>query len=235
MVKKIVLNLLKIFLTPFINKRKLSKIDNKIIASYSNDDFTTFFVKVRLWDAPFALLNKITPKIGKITDLGCGDGILTNYLALGSQNRKLTGIDVNKERVSRADKGLKNTRFIYKNVLKYSIPKSDVIIMTHLLHHLPNKSDQEKLINNGLKSLNKNGKLIITEVVEKPFTKHKISWLTDAFVVPVLFEKKLYDFNFHYRRDKQWQKLFDKLNLKYKVYYPHKNMPFSHVVYIVKK
>ena len=207
----------------------------KTIGLYSDNKFVNIFSRIRFWDAPFEEINKLAPNSGVILDLGCGDGILSNYLALNNKQRKLIGIELNKNRVSRADRGLKNTKFIYGNVLTKSFPKADIILLTHLLHHLPSKLDQEKLIIKCKKNLNPNGKLIITEVIEKPFLKYIISWLVDAFVVPILFEKKLYDFNFIYRKDKQWQDLIRKTGLKINIYYPHKNKPFSHVIYVCKK
>lgn len=208
---------------------------NKTIALYRKNRFVCIFSKIRFWDAPLKEVEKLVPKNGTVLDLGCGDGILSNYLALSESKRKLIGIELNKNRVNRAYRGLENTKFIYGDVLTKNFPKADTILLTHLLHHLPTKKDQEKLILKCKECLKPNGKVIITEVIERPFCKYIISWLTDAFVVPIFFNKKLYDFNFHYRRDEQWKKLIKKSGFKITTFYTHRNKPFPHVIFVATK
>lgn len=207
----------------------------KTIALYANDRFTSIFSRIRFWDAPFFELKKIVPLTGNILDLGCGDGLLINYLALHSTKRNLIGVELNKTRLRQADKGLPNTKFVYGDVLKKKDLKADVVLMIHLLHHLKSLKAQEKLIQGVYLKLKKGGQLIIAEVDRKPYWKYVISWLTDAFIVPILFEKRLWNFAFYYRTRWEWTNLFKQIGFKVKVSLAHSGKPFSHIILVATK
>ena len=207
----------------------------QVIDLYKITGWKRWFAKVRLWDAPFEEIEKIAPKRGKIIDLGCGEGILSNYLALVSNNRKIFGIEIDNYRIKDANRGLPNTEFRHGDVLKTALPRGDVFLMVHLLHHLPSKEDQLKLLRKVKNSLPKKGKLIIAEVSTKPYIKYLISWLTDAFIVPILFEKKFYNLKFYYRNEREWKTLLKKIGFKVIVKPAHKGKPFSHIIFIATK
>lgn len=214
---------------------KEDKNIKKTISLYKGDGFTSIFAKIRFLDAPFSKLEKIIPKTGKILDLGCGDGIFTNYLAITGPGRNIVGIEFNKNRLIFANKGLKNTRFLAGNVLKKEFPQADVVIMIHLLHHLPSREFQEVLIKKVSDKLRTGGKLIIAEVSERPLLKYAVSWLTDVFIVPILFERKLFSRNVYYRKDKDWKNLLLKYGFWVKYRSLHKNKPFSHSLFVATK
>jgi trans-aconitate methyltransferase len=227
---------LEIFSIVFLGKLSKEKDFKRTIELYSKSDkFTSVFVKLRLWDAPFTEISKLIPSKCKVLDLGCGDGILINFLAQLYPKAQFTGIEINKTRLKEADKKLPNTSFKRGNVLTYAFPKSDIILMTHLLHHLPSLESQVKLIKKAQRNLNKNGKLIITEIDTKPTAKYVITYLVDAFIVPIFFEKKMYDFNFHYRTKTQWKNLLAEEGLKVKSFPAHKDKPFSHIIFNANK
>jgi len=205
------------------------------IKLYANDRFTSVFSRIRFWDAPFSELKKLVPLSGNILDLGCGDGLLINYLALHSTRRNLVGVELNKTRIKQADKGLPNTKFVYGDVLKKKGFQADTVLMIHLLHHLESLSTQEKLMKEVYLKLKKGGQLIIAEVDQKPFWKYVVSWLTDAFVVPILFEKKLWNFAFYYRTRLEWTILLKQIGFKVRVSSAHTGKPFSHIVLVATK
>lgn len=207
----------------------------KVIRLYKRDKFTSIFTKIRFWDAPYRELEKIVPESGKILDLGCGDGIFANYLAITGPKRNLVGIEINKVRLKIANRGLKNTKFLVGNVLTESFPKVDAVMMIHLLHHLPSKKSQEELIKETYKNLRTGGKLIIAEVSEKPFLKYLLSWIVDLFVVPLLFEGKFFSGNIFYRQDVEWKNLLIKYGFKVQSRSLQKGKPFSHSLFIATK
>jgi len=202
----------------------------KTLSLYEDNSFFDLFSLIRAWDAPFSEVNKLVPKKGLCYDLGCGDGTQSNFLALSSDQRKIVGIELNGERVIEADKGVKNTRFQKGNILKVEYKKANAFVLTHVLHHLPTKNDQIKLLKLIKPSLKKDGKVIIVEIIRKPFLKYVFTWITDAFIVPILFEHSLHDFNFHYRSLEDWKSILDSLGYKYKISFPHSGKPFSHVI-----
>lgn len=209
---------------------KKKDLIKETINLYKKAGWKAWFSKIRFWDAPFLEIEKLVPKSGNILDLGCGEGIFSNYLALSGLKRKIYGIELDKRRASDAKRGLPNTTFVRGDVLKESLPKSDTILMTHLLHHLPSKKDQLVLLKKVKKALKNGGKLIITEVDYKPFLKYVVSFITDGIIVPILFEGKLFNFNFFYRRSSEWKGILKEMGFKVKDTYPHEGKPFSHVI-----
>lgn len=216
----------RIFGKPVVSKNLQKSID-----LYKGNNFTELFSLIRVWDAPYEEINELVPKSGKIIDLGSGDGILANYLSISSSKRKIIGIEINTNRLKEADKGIKNVKFEKGDIVKGNYPKADCIILSHVLHHLPNRKDQEKVLKVAKKRLKKGGKLIIVEIVERPLSKHVFTWITDAFIVPILFEGKLFDFNFHYRKESEWIDALEDLRFGVKINKPHIGKPFSHIAF----
>jgi len=208
---------------------------NSLIGFYKKSGWKKWFVRIRLWDSPYKDIDRAVPESGLILDLGCGDGIITNYLALKGIKRKLIGVEVDSNRVKDADKGLGNTEYKKANILNIRFPKVDTVLMVHLLHHVFSKKGQEKIIKKSVEALAKGGKVIIVEVDYKPRIKYWVSWLVDAFIVPILFEGKFCDFKFTYRRAEEWKRLLEKYGCEVNLQRADKNKPFSHVILVGKK
>jgi ubiquinone/menaquinone biosynthesis C-methylase UbiE len=237
-IKKILELIISLFfkvLFIFVPRKNTSKDLQKTIDLYKGDGFAELFAEIRTWDAPYEPINKIIKKNATILDLGCGDGTLSNYLAITSKRRRVYGIDINKERVDKAYKGLENTKFEKGDILKIKIIKPDVVILAHVLHHLPSKNEQINLLKKITKNLGKNKELIILEIDYKPFLKYLFTWLTDAITVPILFEGKLFNPNFFYRKSGEWKKILTDLGYDVHIKKIDKGMPFSHVLIYAKK
>ncbi|MBI3397178.1 class I SAM-dependent methyltransferase [Candidatus Woesebacteria bacterium] len=207
---------------------------DKTVGLYSNSSWKRWFSKIRFWDAPYLEVEKLVPKRGLIIDLGCGEGVFTNFLATCSSTRKVIGIEIDKKRLSQADHGIKNVKFMFGSATLKPFPSSDCFILFHVLHHLKSYADQEKVLTKVYKSLKKDGKLIVVEVNPNFSIKYLIAWFTDHFLVPVLFENRVYSEIF-FRSEKEWTDLFKKIGFKTVIYDQSEGKPFSHITYVCKK
>ncbi len=205
------------------------------ISLYADTGWKRWFSKIRFWDAPYLKVEQLIPEKGIITELGCGEGIFSNFMALCSLKRKITGFDLDKSRIKEANRGLVNARFIYGDATKVKIPESDCIVMFHLLHHLLSRKDQEMVIKNCIGALKRKGKIVIVEVNNKPFIKYIISWLTDHVLIAWLFENRIYEPNIFFRTENEWIRVFKNNNLKHRVYHASKGKPFSHIIIVLEK
>lgn len=206
------------------NARKLA------ISLYAGNPWEAFLSKFKFWEEPYEIVEKMLPDHGRIIDLGCGEGLLSNYLAIASPKRKVTGIEIAPERLMRAKKGIKNAFFSVGDIIKTSYPKADAIVLFHVLHHLSNKEAQEKVIEKAKNYLEKNGKLIIAEVHVGPTVKYAAAWFADHFLVPWFFEKRFYTKAF-FRKEKEWISLLKKLEFKVKVTEATENRPFPNIIF----
>ncbi|MBU89933.1 hypothetical protein CMO94_00195 [Candidatus Woesearchaeota archaeon] len=213
---------------------KINSIAEKTISLYSGLGWKRLFAQIRFWDAPYKQVEKMITEKGIIIDLGCGEGLFSNYLALGSKKRKIFGIEIDKNRIKYADRGLPNTHFIFGDANKVSIPIADVIVLMHILHHVDSFKKQKELINLCWSRLRKGGKLIIVEVEPKFSLKYLIAFLTDHFLVAWIFERKIYS-PIHFRKKKDWLNLLSQIGFKVNSYPAHKNKPFSHIIFECNK
>ena len=177
------------------SRAKMAQMDShgkRLVRLYRGQGWKSIFARIRLLDAPYKGTEQLIPRKGAVLELGCGEGLFSNYLALTSAKRKVIGIEIDKKRIKNANRGLSNTNFILGDATKFNLPKSDVIVMMHLLHHLKSFEEQESLAKKCKSRLGKSGKLIIVEIEPRLSFKYLITWLVDHFLVPLIFEGRLY-------------------------------------------
>ncbi len=200
------------------------------ILLYKNLGWKSLFAKIRFYDAPYLTVEKLVPQKGKIIDLGCGEGFFSNFIAVNSHKRNVLGIELDRDRVSVANRGLKNVKFVQGDALSFKLPKCDCIILFHLMHHLPSYDSQEYLLEKCSKALRKSGKLMIIEIDRKVSLKFLITWLTDHFLVPWIFEKRVFS-KIYFRSKKDWLGVLKEHGFVCREIKPTEGfMPFEHLI-----
>ncbi len=200
------------------------------IALYAGSLWEAFLSKFKFWEEPYDVVEAMLPDSGTIIELGCGEGLLSNYLAISSSKRRVIGYEIVPERLSRAKKGIKNATYYVGDILEVPYPTSDAIILFHVLHHLPSKDAQEKVLTKAKKSLKKQGKLIIVEVHVTPSIKYVAAWIADHFLVPWVFEKRFYT-RAYFRNEREWKNLLKKIGFKIKITEETLRRPFPNIIF----
>jgi 2-polyprenyl-3-methyl-5-hydroxy-6-metoxy-1,4-benzoquinol methylase len=121
-------------------------------------------IKLKL-EKNYNLFNEIVPREGVITDIGCGYGFMTTMLAMTSDERIITGIDYDEDKIITAQNctfDLKNLSFKHGNISKLDLPQSDVFLLIDVLHYM-SAEKQANLINHCFSRLNTNGRIIIRD------------------------------------------------------------------------
>lgn len=206
----------------------------QVINLYKDLGWKSLFAKIRFWDAPFIEVEKLVPAKGKIIELGCGEGLFSNFLALVSPKRNILGIEIDENRLEIADRGLENVSFELGDAVKCKLYPCDCVVFFHLLHHLNSLQDQERVLRRYVQVLNEKGKLILVEVEPQYSLRYLAAWFVDHFLVPWIFEKKLYSPIF-FRSKKQWLSLLYSLGLYCQVIDAGKGKPFSHLIFNCQK
>lgn len=208
---------------------------NKAINLYSKSGWKSIFAKLRFWYAPYIEVEELIPVSGTVVDLGCGEGIFSNYIGLVSKQRKVIGIEIGKNRIKIADHGIPNVSFMNADITKIDLPQSDAIICFQLLHHLKSYEIQGELIEKCIKYLNKGGKIIIDEIRVDYTPRYWLTWIADHFLVPLFFEKRLYS-PILFRTVFAWKKLLEKKGLNCNIIIPNEtNRPFTNVIFECRK
>lgn len=139
-------------------------------------------IKVRLEDK-YQPFHQLLPLKAKITDIGCGYGMMSYMLHLLSSDRIIHGIDYDAEKILVANQSFlknKNIQFTAADATRYVLEPSDVFIISDMLHYIP-KEAQNRLIRNCLDNLNENGLLIIRDGDSDLADRHEGTVWTEKF------------------------------------------------------
>jgi len=149
-------------------------------------------VKIRL-EKNYELFHLHLPKEGQITDIGCGYGFMDYMLSFLSEERRITGIDYDRDKIEVANNcPAKNDRlnFTCADALATNLPKSRAFILADVLHYFP-EEEQEKLIIRCIENLDKGGTLIIRDADRQLGRKHFGTRLSEFFSTRIGFNQTL--------------------------------------------
>lgn len=149
------------------------------------DIYLKLYDKLRSIICPFDKIIKYIPKDGELLDIGSGYGTFCFILSTERPRMKITGIEMDKKRVSTANSRVtdgSNLKFVHGDIVNFSINKRfDIITCLDLIHHIPMKYHQSifKRINELLKD---NGLLIVKDMDDKPFYKYLWNYVHDCIM-----------------------------------------------------
>jgi SAM-dependent methyltransferase len=192
---------------PVVRDRDLK---DRVMDLYSNVSiYQQIYAKVRLWRLDIDYYQKLLPAEGVLIDMGCGRGILENYLALGFPRSRVMGIDNDPARIEAAQKTVgkrENISFSVEDAKTWSPPPCSGVVMTDFLHHIPRK-DQGLILRNVFDSLENGGVLLISEVdtSARPFYKYWASYLADIL---------LYFSRSNFRKPEEWKKILSDIGFQ---------------------
>jgi 1-acyl-sn-glycerol-3-phosphate acyltransferase len=155
-------------------------------------------IKLRL-EKNYQPFESIVPKKSSITDLGCGYGFLCYMLHFLSEERTITGIDYDEDKIETAKNCYSRTEklnFVYADIVEHELEKSDVIILSDVLHYL-NPDQQEKVIQKSVQALNPEGMIILREGITDAGERYRGTKLSEFFSVKIMkFNKSTQSLNF---------------------------------------
>jgi 2-polyprenyl-6-hydroxyphenyl methylase/3-demethylubiquinone-9 3-methyltransferase len=139
------------------------------------------FVLARHLLAPLGRVAAAVPPAGRILDVGCGHGLFTNALALGSSSREVLGVDPSgaKIAVARASSaGIRNVRYRRGIVQEIEERDFDAITILDVLYLLP---IEEKLavLRACRERLSPDGVLIVKTNDTRPPWKYRVARLQE--------------------------------------------------------
>lgn len=139
-------------------------------------------IKLRLEDN-YRWFDQVIPKTASVTDLGCGYGFLPYMLSFLGENRKITGIDYDDEKIQVAQNCFSrtgNVKFDCGDITCINLEKSDVFVISDVLHYLT-PAQQDLVIKNAAENVNEGGMVIIRDGDKDSGKKHEGTKLTEFF------------------------------------------------------
>ncbi|HEV3498189.1 MAG TPA: class I SAM-dependent methyltransferase, partial [Actinomycetes bacterium] len=146
-------------------------------------------VRVRWATCPFRAVAAELPESGSVLEVGCGHGLLSLHLALASADRKVTGIDVDRDKLdaatAAADRaGLAAT---FEAVEGAALPEGpwDGIAIVDVLYLL-SAGDQRSLLRACAERLAPGGVLVVKEMAPVPRWKARWNVVQETASVRIL-------------------------------------------------
>ena len=167
-----------------------SNLRNELVSLYKNqDNYVKFYTNARIRQLNPDRYIKFLPRYGLIVDVGCGYGVLANFLALFYHDCNVIGIDTNRTRIDAANKTIgkrNNITFIAVDAKHWDWPFASGVTMTAFLHHIP-LDDQEMVLQSVYNGMAKDGILLISEVDKtiRPVYKYWASYMSDRILYPL--------------------------------------------------
>jgi 1-acyl-sn-glycerol-3-phosphate acyltransferase len=151
-----------------------------------------WYTRIKLsLEGNYEYLNSLIPGDAVITDVGCGYGYLSYMLAFVSEKRRIVGIDYDTDKIELAMNCISKSSqvdFVAGDALEYSLPESDVFILSDVLHYMPDEK-QNTLICHCMSKLREGGKIIIRDADRDLEKRHRGTRYTEFFSTRSGFNK----------------------------------------------
>ncbi len=187
-----------------------------------------------LLEKNYRFYDELLPKQGKIVDVGCGYGFLSNMLSYTGEQREIIGWDYDSEKIAVAKEvaGYSDrVSFAEKDIVTEGFESADVFVFNDVLHYF---SEERQLIvlKKAYQNLNDAGSIVIRDADTELKERTKFTALTEFFSIKLLgFNKMEYELAFFSSKNieqfaKDYNMNFEKVdNAKYT----------SNLTYILKK
>ncbi|MBL7209415.1 MAG: class I SAM-dependent methyltransferase [Dehalococcoidia bacterium] len=192
--------------------------------------YVRFYVWARAKLVNLDYYAQVLPHNGLLIDVGCGRGVVANYLSLRFPDSHVIGVDSDHKRVDAALKTVgkrKNISFLLQDARRWALPGCTGVVMTDFLHHV-SRRDQEIILRRVFRSLEKEGVLLVSEVdpTARPLYRYWTSWLSDRILYP--FSKS------RFRKPCEWQEYLSHLEFNVKAI-KLRSPIFAGIVYVCQK
>lgn len=181
------------------------------------------------WRASIAPFDWILSHIGPddfILDIGCGHGLLSNWIKVQYPHTRILAVDKDANKIGLASKTVQGRLGLDFEVGEaWAQGKADVIIFFDILHHLPEGSQGELLLQ-AKEGLKPGGKILLKEMVKEWSIAHFLNWLHDKVVT---LGKKT-----HYRRVEEWQSLAGALGLSVTHFQKGYKFCYHHFLFVLE-
>jgi 2-polyprenyl-3-methyl-5-hydroxy-6-metoxy-1,4-benzoquinol methylase len=187
------------------------------------------YAKLRWVLSHFKEIEALIPKKADVVDVGCGFGLLANYIAIMSQNRRVFGIDISTRRIQVAKRTVgtrQNIDFVRGDVKDLCLSECDVVVMTDFLHHI-SFDDQLHLLREVNSKLKIGGQLIVRDISAGRSWKYFCHLLLDTFLN---IGKPLF-----FRNRRSWDLLLEQTGFIVTQVYSIDNFCFPVIIFVCEK
>lgn len=151
-----------------------------------------FHVRARWFTCPFPAIERQVPRAGRVLEVGCGHGLLSLYLALAGDGRRVEGIDIDEHKIVLAQQAAANLRpgeasVSFATVTPGEMPDGpfDAIVITDVLYLMADEV-RRSVLDACADRLGPDGVLLVKEVDDTPRWKYRIAHAQEVVATRVL-------------------------------------------------
>jgi len=184
---------------------------------------------------PILRIEAYVPDGCDILDLGCGNGLFTAILKLGSPDRKIIGIDLDARKITAARRFLGKLRgvdFRLGNVVSAPYPKTGACTIIDVLYLLPVET-QNAILKKCAGALPSGGTLILKEMDLAP--RWKYAWNVVQETISVKIVGFTLGSRFHFRSREDYVSTLAGLGFDTEIIPLHQGYAYSHILYVARK
>lgn len=130
------------------------------------DPILEWYCRIKIkFENYYSDFHKNLPKVGKIYDLGCGNGFMTYMLSFMSDKRELVGCDYDGDKITTANHRFSKTeaiRFFQTDLTQFTPETCDGIVISDVLHYLL-PEQRNSLLGRCVQHLNPGGVLLVKD------------------------------------------------------------------------
>jgi 2-polyprenyl-3-methyl-5-hydroxy-6-metoxy-1,4-benzoquinol methylase len=149
-------------------------------------------VRLRWLSCPFPAVAAAVPKDGRVLEIGCGHGLFSAYLALGSAERRVCGVDIDAAKIQIAEEAAGRARargahLSFAVAPSGSVPSGpwDAVVIVDVLYLLDAPA-QRALLAACAQTLAPGGVLVVKEMGTTPRWKFRWNLAQETLAVKVL-------------------------------------------------
>jgi 2-polyprenyl-6-hydroxyphenyl methylase/3-demethylubiquinone-9 3-methyltransferase len=145
---------------------------------------TQLFIRIRLLLSDLYQLENYVPKEGKILDIGCGHGLLSNLLAINSPQREVLGIDIDAKKIDLARQTIGkrgNIQFEVGDANCLPAGSFHAVTIADVMYLIP-PNTQRAILTNIASALKPNGVLVWKSQSHHPQWKYAITYTQELLM-----------------------------------------------------
>jgi 1-acyl-sn-glycerol-3-phosphate acyltransferase len=159
-----------------------------------------WYARIKLMlEKNYAKFHALVPAQARVLDLGCGYGFMSYMLHFLSNERIITGVDYDQQKIDTATNCYSKTEkisFFCDDVMQFPVEGYDVIIISDVLHYLT-PGQQAELLEKCFAGINKGGRIIIRDGNAEMVKQHRWTKLTEFFSTKLVrFNKSVQELTF---------------------------------------
>ncbi|MFN8277746.1 MAG: 1-acyl-sn-glycerol-3-phosphate acyltransferase [Chitinophagales bacterium] len=161
--------------------------------------------------------HEVLPKKGHIVDLGCGYGFMAYMLHFLSEQRQITAVDYDEEKISMAQNTFskhRNVQFIHQSLLAFHYPKAQGYVISDVLHYL-NYNEQDWVLKQCAAALLPGGVLIVKDG-DRDHEKQQMTAWSEFFSTHFGFNRMMHQ-EMYFTSESEMRQRAEKLGLTFEI------------------